>query len=182
MSDNLTIRRETRADYEKIDAIQYQAFDSREILPKLVHALRALDAKIETISLVAERTSGEPIGHVMMSHAWLDGPTKLIDVLVLSPLGVLPADQRKGVGTALLKAAIEKANKSDAPLLFLEGSPSYYSSRGFETAEALNFRRPSLRIPQKAFQVVRLSGYDPSMVGSFVYRDVHWEHGVGLYP
>ncbi len=36
-------------------------------------------------------------------------------------------------------------------------------------------------MPDAAFQMAPLSAYRPEMTGSFVYRDVHWSHGVGLY-
>lgn len=97
---------------------------------------------------------------------------------VLSPLGVLPAHQRRGVGGALVAAAITAA---DFPLLFLEGDPRYYSRLGFRPGGELGFRRPSLRIPPAAFQVVLLDGYEDWMTGTFVYDAVFWRFdAVGL--
>lgn len=60
------------------------------------------------------------------------------------------------------------------PLVFLEGSPGYYAAHGFEPAVALGFRPPSLRIPEPAFQVARLSAYEPWMTGSFIYSETSW--------
>ncbi|MFE1023718.1 hypothetical protein ACFW5I_04010 [Streptomyces sp. NPDC058818] len=36
-----------------------------------------------------------------------------------------------------------------------------YGARGFEGAGAVGFRSPSLRIPEAAFQVARLSTHEP---------------------
>jgi len=60
------------------------------------------------------------------------------------------------------------------PLLFLEGSPDYYGKRGFERADEVGFRSPSRRIPAPAFQVARLSAYEPWMTGTLVYSETFW--------
>ena len=60
------------------------------------------------------------------------------------------------------------------PLVFLEGDPAYYSTRGFERADLHGFRSPSLRIPAPAFQVALLSAYEPWMTGTLVYSEVFW--------
>jgi hypothetical protein len=36
-------------------------------------------------------------------------------------------------------------------------------------------RSPSLRIPDAAFQVARLSAYEPWMTGTFVYSETFWD-------
>jgi len=61
------------------------------------------------------------------------------------------------------------------PLVFLEGSPIFYARFGFKAAGPLGFRRPSLRIPEPAFQVVSLPGYEPWMTGTLVYSRVFWD-------
>jgi len=43
------------------------------------------------------------------------------------------------------------------------------------------FRRPSLRIPHDAFQVMLLPAYEEWMTGTLVYRQAFWDHdSVGL--
>lgn len=117
---------------------------------------------------------GEAVGHVLLTASWLDAPRKLVDVLVLSPLGMLPRHQRQGLGTRLVTHAIEAADQAGAPLLFLEGDPAHYAKRGFEPGEPLGFRKPSLRIPDAAFQVVKLSAYEEWMTGTLVYAEPFW--------
>ena len=106
-------------------------------------------------SLVAEQ-DGALVGHVQLSRSWVDARERLVEVLVLSPLSVLPEAQGRGVGTALVAAALERAAALDAPAVFLEGSPDYYGSRGFVRASELGFTRPSVRIPDVACQVALL--------------------------
>jgi putative acetyltransferase len=119
---------------------------------------------------------GEIVGHVGVSHSWLDARRELVDVLVLSPLSVTPERQRAGIGSALVAAAVEAARALGAPALFLEGSPDYYGARGFQPAREHGFLPASDRTPGPAFQVVLLDGHEHWMTGRLVYRDVWWQH------
>jgi len=149
--------------------------------PTVAHLVEGLHAagKVRA-SLVAE-VDGAVVGHVLLTHSWVDARERLLDVLVLSPLSVSPSAQGRGIGTALVAAAIEAARDLGGPALFLEGSPRYYSARGFERGSAHGFTRPSPRIPDPAFQVVLLPAHEPWMSGPLVYCHPFWEHDcVGL--
>jgi putative acetyltransferase len=131
-------------------------------------------------ALVAEH-EGELVGCVQLSTSWVDAERELVEVCVLSPLGVLPGHQRRGIGGALVKAAIDAAERRGVPLVFLEGDPRYYARLGWERASGYGFTPPSTRIPDLGFQVVRLSGWQPWMTGALVYNDTFWSHDcVGL--
>lgn len=121
------------------------------------------------------------VGHVGLSHAWLDARRALVDVLVLSPLSTAPERQGEGIGTALVRAAVEAAREVGAPALFLEGDPGYYGARGFVAAASLGCEPASARTPGPAFQVVPLEDHEEWMAGRLVYPDVWWRHdAVGL--
>lgn len=114
------------------------------------------------------------VGHVLLSAARLDAPRRIVNVLSLSPLGVVPEFQHQGIGTQLIAHALAAADSQGVPLVFLEGSPRYYGARGFEGAGAVGFRSPSLRIPEAAFQVARLSAHESWMTGTLVYSEAFW--------
>ncbi|WP_323765103.1 N-acetyltransferase [Marinovum sp.] len=175
------IRAERPADHDAVRALHVAAFDGDAAVSDLVDDLRHLDAAFPVVSLVAVDEKDTVKGHVMLSHAWLDTWERLLDVTVLTPLGVRPDVQGNGLGTRLIEAAMGEAERLGAPMVFLEGNDRYYGPRGFDPAVKFNIRRPSLRMPERAFQIRRLSGYSPEMTGTFVYHDVHWMHGVGLY-
>lgn len=118
----------------------------------------------------------EVVGHVGLSHAWLDARSELIDILVLSPLSVVPERQGTGIGAALLAAAVAQAERLGVPVVVLEGDPGYYARHGWAPASSYGIEAPSHRIPGPAFQVVALRGHEPWMTGRVVYRDVWWEH------
>jgi putative acetyltransferase len=94
---------------------------------------------------------------------------------VLSPLSVLPARQRGGVGTRLVGAAVTEAARLGVPAVFLEGDPAYYASGGFEPATPRGFTRPSTRIPEPAFQVHVTQAHQEWMSGALAYGEPFWE-------
>jgi putative acetyltransferase len=171
--DGVEVRPETPDDYAAVRALHDAAFGPGERVAHLVDLLRSAPAPLLPSSFVAT-VDGAVAGHVLLTASRLDAPARLVDVLVLSPLGVLPAFQGRGIGTRLVAHAVAAADERGAPLLFLEGDPAYYGPRGFERADVLGFRSPSLRIPPKAFQVVRLGAYEPWMTGTLVYSDPFW--------
>ncbi|MCF6377636.1 GNAT family N-acetyltransferase [Nocardioides KLBMP 9356] len=128
--------------------------------------------------LLAERVAvveGEVVGHVGVSHCWLDARRELVSLAMLSPLSTRPGWERRGIGTALVAAAIEAARSSGRPALVLEGSTMFYGARGFAPAVAHGIEPPSVRVPAPALQVVpfRLEDW---MTGRIVYPDVWWRH------
>ena len=170
----MLIREATPGDIDAVRDVHRRAFGGERV-PRLVDALRVAPAALTPISLVA--TVGDAVvGHVLLSAGRLDAPRRLVDVLVLSPLGVLPEHQSRGIGTGLVAEAVHAAERTSAPLLFLEGSPAYYGSRGFRAAGPAGFGKPSLRIPDAAFQVATLRGYAPWMTGALVYSEPFWAH------
>ena len=175
------VRAEAVGDRSAVRAVHLAAFgDHGQVVANLVDDLRDAIARGDGLSLVAEERD-QIVGHVMFSTSLLDAPKRLIPVQVLSPIGVLPARQKQGVGTTLIRRGLELLVERNVPLVFLEGPPAYYSRVGFQPAGPHGFRKPSLRIPDAAFQVLRLPTYEPWMTGTLVYAEPFWRHdAVGL--
>jgi putative acetyltransferase len=173
------VRSARPGDLPTILDVHRRAFgDEGEVVAGLVEALLSDDP--DAVSLVAE-DGGEVVGHVLFSRSLLDAPRRLVQVSVLSPLGVLPERQRQGIGAALVSRGLELMDERGVPVVFLEGDPRYYSRLGFGPGTGLGFRKPSLRIPDAGFQAVRLSAYEPWMSGTLVYSATFWDHDcVGL--
>lgn len=169
------VRPEEPRDRPVVAAVHREAFgDDGEKVAVLVERLRALLGRGAGASLVAEE-DGEVVGHVLLTRSVLDAPSRQVEVVVLSPLGVRASHQRKGIGGALVTAGLEEVDRHGVPAVFLEGSPSYYPRFGFEPGGSVGFRKPSLRIPDPAFMVARLSAYEPWMTGTLVYDQIFWD-------
>lgn len=176
----MLLRREAVHDHQTVRSIHRRAFggDHGESVADLVDALRRDDLTVA--SFVAEEAD-RVVGHVMFSRCLLDAPRQLVEVASLSPLAVAPEWQHRGTGSALVRHGLRALDDRGVPLVFLEGDPRYYSRLGFAAASERGFRKPSLRIPDAAFQVVTLTAYEPWMTGTFVYSDAFWRHDcVGL--
>jgi putative acetyltransferase len=177
----MELREEQPGDAEAVRSVHQQAFgDDGAAVAELVDTLRDDVTAGEGLALVAE-VDGQVAGHVMFTRGLLDAPRRLVGVQVLSPLGVLPGRQRQGIGSALVRHGLTIMADRAVPLVFLEGSPDYYPRFGFAAGGTLGFRKPSLRIPDAAFQVAVLPAYQPWMTGTLVYAEAFWRHdAVGL--
>src|SRR5580693_7997873 len=172
----MDLREELPGDRESVRDIHLRAFgDHGLVVADLVDALRETIAPADGLSLVAEH-DGQVVGHVMFTRSLLDAPRRLVEVQVLSPLAVLPEHQKRGIGSALVRHGLKAVAEQAVPLVFLEGDPRYYSRFGFAPGGDEGFRKPSLRIPDGAFQVIKLPRYEPWMTGTLVYAEPFWRH------
>jgi putative acetyltransferase len=168
LSDVL-VRAEDAADHEGVARVVAAAFRS-EAHARLVEALRASPGFIAPLSLVAVR-DGRVVGHVMISLVGLVRPDGLEQqVPSLSPLAVDPDEQRRGIGSALVRAVTGAAQERGEALVVLEGDPAYYGRFGFEPAAAhgIEIDLPSWAPPEAA-QVLPLGADRPLPCGRVVY-------------
>ena len=171
--EGLVVRGQRPGEIAGVRDVIVRAFDE-PVVADLAEALQdGAAGGRHGLSLVAE-LDGRLVGHVQLSWSWLDAPARLVDVLVLSPLSVVPDRQRQGIGGRLVNQAVAGAGQLGAPMLFLEGDPRYYSRFGFRPGADFGFTAPSVRIPAAAFQVVVLPPYEPWMTGALVYAEAFW--------
>lgn len=168
-------------EYDQMRAVSIEAFGGDESIGVLLDALRDSWAWSDGLSFVAV-LDDELVGQVLYTSAILDAPARLVDVLVLSPVGIRTDLQGQGIGDRLIRSTLATldADRSE-PLVFLEGSPAYYPRFGFRPGGELGFIKPSQRIPDLAFQVRPLPGHESWMTGTLVYPDAFWRtDSVGL--
>ena len=178
----MQLRLEQHRDCAAVRGLHMAAFgDHGQVVADLVDALRPAAVGDVGLSLVAEDLHGDIVGHVMFTRSWLDAPRRLVDVQVLSPVAVRPVRQRQGIGAGLVRAGLAVMVERSVPVVFLEGDPAYYSRLGFAGGAEQGFRKPSLRIPDAAFQAIRLPDHESWMTGTLVYSETFWRlDAVGL--
>lgn len=138
----LNIRNEKSNDASEITRIEYAAFKDHPMHPpgsepveqRIVERLREEGAL--RLSLLAEEDR-EPVGHIALSPAALGGTAG--DWLLLGPVGVLPDRQGRGVGSALVREALDRARESGAAGVVLVGDPAYYGRFGFAVHSGLTY-------------------------------------------
>jgi len=127
------IRAEAPRDYAAIRKVLIDAFGGTQEAD-LVEALRSDGAL--ALALVAE-IDGQVCGHVLMSR--LASPSAGI---ALAPLAVDPERQNQGIGSALVREAIELTRAHGARMIFVLGDPVYYERFGFSGEVAAPFQSP----------------------------------------
>jgi putative acetyltransferase len=159
----LSIRVARDDDWPAIREVHRAAFGAEgDDVVRLVDALRADSALfVPDLSFVAVSVGGVA-GHVMST--WVD--VAGTPVLQLSPLGVLPAHQRRGHGSALVGATLAAVRE---PLLLVEGNPAYYGRFGFVRADELGLLPPPEALYDWAFQVAVLDDAVPLPQGQTHY-------------
>lgn len=161
------IRPEEPADYEAIADVVKAAFDGRPNEPQLVELIRASERYVPELALVADQDD-TIVGHVMFSFVTLKG-AKEFEVLQLAPVSVVPEWQRRGIGGALIREGIKRADARHEPLILVQGHAAYYPRFGFEPSRDYNIEPPSPEIPAPFFMVLRLSAYEERYRGQVIY-------------
>lgn len=132
----MIIRDEKPGDIPAIREVIAEAFKpvpySRQTEVAIYDALRAAGAM--TVALVAEE-EGTIVGHIVLSHVTIGGAYG--DWLGAGPVAVRPDWQGRGIGRALVEAALERARRLAAPGCVLVGDPAFYGRFGFAAREGL---------------------------------------------
>ncbi|AKU18791.1 hypothetical protein VV02_09810 [Luteipulveratus mongoliensis] len=169
----MTYRAERASDQAAVRRVVADAFaDEGSQVAAFLDAMRASTHWVD-LSFVAEDDS-EVIGHISFSTCWLDTRRELLEVLTLSPVSVAPEHQGRGVGSGLIRWALAGLQDMSWPMIVLEGAPRYYGRFGFLPGEEHGLRRPSLRTPAPAFQVLPGSRREDWMTGTVVYPEYMW--------
>ena len=160
----MIIRNETGSDAGAIAEVTMSAFRSLQISRHteqfIIAALR--NAGALTISLVAE-VDGQVVGHIAFSPLTISDGTA--DWHGLGPISVRPANQRQGIGKALVNDGLSLLKALGSKGCALVGDPAYYQRFGFRNIPSLVYEG----IPQEYFLVLPLANDRPH--GSVTFHE-----------
>lgn len=158
----LDIRPERPADATAIDALTRLAFAGQPFSQQTEHLIvRGLrEAGALTLSLVAA-TADEVIGHVAFSPVTIAGAD--IGWWGLGPVSVAPAQQRRGIGSALIRQGLRQAAERGVAGCVVLGDPHYYGRFGFMHSASLRYPGP----PAEHFMALALHAPMPAGQVSF---------------
>lgn len=98
----------------------------------------------EGLAFVARDRAGHVIGTIRLWNieAGVTRDGRAIDALLLGPLAVDGAQEGKGIGSALMRAALLEAKKRGHGAVLLVGDAAYYERFGFSTVKAKHLVMP----------------------------------------
>ncbi len=165
LSSGLSIRAEEEQDWVGVQAVHESAF-GRSAEARLVAMLRGQARPV--LSLLAENT-GVIVGHIMLSPVVLSGHPQR-QIMGLAPLAVVPARQRRGIGSALVRTGFEQCQHLGFEAVVVLGHPVYYRRFGFTPAARFGIGC-EYDVPEEAFMVVELrSGCLSGVSGKVAYH------------
>jgi putative acetyltransferase len=171
VAQSVRLRPERLADIPAIRDVHAAAFGQQDE-GAIVDRLRGAAGWDPALSIVAVDAADRLVGHVVLSPCRVEGGGGhlVATVLGLGPISVAPDSQRRGVGTALMAAALEAAERWRAPAVVLLGHPTYYPRFGFEPARSIGLIPPA-PWPDAAWLACRLAAWAPALRGTVHYPD-----------
>ena len=134
------IRESTSGDSAAVESIYPGAFPDENLVPLIRDLMR--DSDVAT-SLIAVKGS-QIIAHAMFTMCSLDRSSAKI--ALLGPLAVAAAWQRKGVGSEIVRAGIQRLVNAGVSVVCVLGDPAYYGRFGFEREALIT---PPYRLPDE---------------------------------
>ena len=147
----LTLRRETLNDIDSIRYLNEQAFNQKEEA-ELIDKLRNRGAII--LSLVAAQ-AGKIVGHILFSPVTVEAEYSSFEAIALAPMAVLPAYQRKGIGSQMVRAGLEECRRLGHEIIVVLGHPDYYPPFGFVLARPKGIDC-EFEVPEEAWMISEL--------------------------
>ena len=137
-----------KEDYDKIYTFVEEAFKTAEVSDGTEQdfELRKSSNYVPELEFAAY-DKNVLIGHIMLTRQILNS-NKPVKAVLVAPLSVKKEYRSRGVGTSLMKYALNESVKQGFNSAFLIGSPLYYKRFGFNETNTYNIKNIS-EVPDK---------------------------------
>ncbi len=139
---DILIRSETRQDYGQVEELTRESFWNLYVPGcdehYLVHVMRHHPDFLPELDCVAVM-DGLIVGNIMYTKSHLlSHAGKKLNTITFGPVSVLPAYQRKGIGSALIRHSLKIATDMGWQAIIIEGHPYNYCKHGFVGSKSVN--------------------------------------------
>ena len=138
MSEKLEIRDSTPSDLDAIESLYPEAFPDEDLIPLVRDLLGDVAVRISLVGAIDSRI----VGHAIFTKCGVVGSN--VDAALLGPLAVAPAWHRRGFGSAIVRAGLQRLQEMDVSLVCVLGDPAYYERLGFRPESLVE---PPFRLP-----------------------------------
>ena len=147
----MSVRRSVPEDNKQITKIYQKAFDTDDEA-QLVGSL--LESGVPNISLVYE-DGKDIVGHILFTKVDLENNGSEIKIAGLAPMGVMPRDQYRGIGSSLVKAGLDECKSDGYDAAVVIGHNTFYPKFGFVPAVKFGITS-TFRVPEDVFMAQEL--------------------------
>jgi len=152
MNPSAATRPESAGDLPGIRAVVQAAFGQPNEAD-LVDALRRADALIlSAVAVIDDRI----VAHLAFSPVTIQSPAAATPALALAPVGVDPAHQNQGIGSALIRWGLAESARMGHGIVIVLGEPVFYGRFGFKPASLYGIECP-FPAPPEAFMALELA-------------------------
>ncbi len=161
----MLVRNEEEKDISAVYTLNRSVFET-PAEANLVDTLRKEARPV--MSLVAEDDKAV-VGHILFSPVSLTAHPEL-KIMGLAPMAVIPRYQKKGVGSALVHAGLERCKELNFGAVVVLGHPEYYPRFGFSPSTCFGIKC-EYQASENAFMAVELQqGYLDGKSGTIKYH------------
>ena len=166
MVDDFDIRPSTPNDFSDLVQLYPAAFPCEDLLPLVTDLLQGENNVVSRVAL----NGSDLVGHIAFTPCHVGEHN--VKTALLAPLAVEPAWQRKGVGSALMRAGLLELKDDGFAGVFVLGDPIYYGRFGFRLEPNV---KPPYALPaewREAWQSLRLGDAGAVLHGELSLPDV----------
>ena len=148
----IIVRTERPEDIEGIREVNKRAFGQPQEAD-IVDTLRgACPDALSFVAIEGDRV----VGHILFSPATIHSGDDEVRGMGLAPMAVVPDEQRRGIGSKLVRTGLDVLKESSCPFVIVLGHPEYYPRFGFVPASHYDLHCQWDGVPDEAFMVIVL--------------------------